>query len=288
MSDRQANRILGYPADARLLIINADDFGMCHSVNEAILRAWHEGIVTSTTVMAPCPWAPHAMQVLKDNPDFPFGVHLTLVRDFSTYRWGPLTSRGQVPTLVDDTGHFYIYDRIPELLANARLDEVELEFRAQINAVLALPLEPTHLDWHCLADGGRADITELTLGLAKEYGLALRVHGRPFARRCQREGLPANDHDVLDSYHLGAVDKSNRYAELLRALPPGLSEWAVHPSLGNAESQALEPENWQVHKADFDFLISRSARDMLSEAGIVLLSYRALQSLWSQSSKHQP
>lgn len=282
VSERQTNRLLGYPVDARLLIINADDFGMCHAVTEAILRSWNEGVVMSTTLMTPCPWAPHAMQALKEHPDFPFGIHLTLVCDFGNYRWGPLTSKAGVTSLVDEAGYFYRHDRIPELLDQARLEEVETEFRAQITAVLAAGLRPTHLDFHCLADGGRTDIFEVTVELAKVHGLALRVHDRSLAERCQREGLPANDHDLLDSYHLDTAGKAARFAELLRALPAGLSEWAVHPSLGNAEAQALEPENWRIRKADFDFLISPEARDVLEDEGIVLLDYHPLQKLWSR------
>ncbi|MGI8477506.1 MAG: polysaccharide deacetylase family protein [Thermomicrobiales bacterium] len=283
MSDRETNRLLGHPPDARLLIVNADDFGMCHAVNEAIFGTLKAGIVSSTTVMAPCPWAPHAMRMLREHPDIPFGVHLTLVSDFSIYRWGPVASKGSVPSLIDEAGGFYSYDRIPEFLAQAKIDEVELEFRAQIAAVLAARLTPTHLDWHCLADGGRADIFELTLGLAKEYGVAMRIHDRQSAARCQRAGLPANDHDVLDSYHLGsAADKAARYAQLLRALPPGLTEWAVHPSLGDAEAQALEPGNWQARRADFDFFTAPAAREIVEAEGIVLLDYRALQKVWAR------
>ena len=282
MNEGQTNELLGYPAEARLLMVNADDFGMCHSVTEAILQTLNHGIVTSATLMAPCPWAPHALQLLREYPALSFGVHLTLVRDFRNYRWGPLCSRGDVPSLVDESGSFYSYDRIPELLGGARLGEVELEFRAQIESVLAAGLAPTHLDWHCLADGGRGDIFELTFDLAREYRLAMRVHGYSSAERCQREGLATSDHGVLDSYHLDSTDKPARYTELLRALPAGLSEWAVHPSLGNAESQALEPGNWQVRKADFDFFTSQEAYDLLAEEGIVLVSYKALQNQWSQ------
>lgn len=280
-AEHRTNRLLGYPDDARLLIINADDFGMCHAVNEAILRASTEGIVSSTTLMAPCPWAPHAMQLLQENPNIPFGVHLTLVRDFSSYRWGPLTSPALVPSLIDETGFFHRYEQIPQLLARARIDEVEREFRAQIEEVLAADLRTTHLDWHCLADGGRADIFDLTFALAKEYGLAMRIHDRARAAACQRGGLPAADHDVLDSYRLGATDKTAFFARLLRQLPPGLSEWAVHPSLGNAEAQALEPDNWRIRRADFDFLLSSEARDLLVAEQIVVIDFRALQQLWS-------
>ena len=82
---------------------------------------------------------------------------------------------------------------------------------------------------------------------------------------------------MLDSYSVPVVGKAARYAQLLRELPPGLSEWAVHTSLGDAEAQAMEPATWQVRKTDFNFLISPEARDILTQEGIVLLDYRALQ-----------
>jgi len=273
------NRLLGYPDDARLLIINADDFGMCHAINAATLRALQDGIASSTTLMVPCPWAPHALGLLREHPEIPFGVHLTVISEHRAYRWGPLTSKATVPSLLDEAGYFHRDDRQRDLLARVRLDEVAAEFRAQIEAVLAARLSPTHLDWHCLADGGRADIFTLTLQLAREYGLALRTHERAAAEQCRRAGLPTVDLAVVDSYALGAVEKAARYAQLLRALPAGLSEWAVHPSLGDAEAQAMEPDSWRVRKADFDFLISPEARELLTEEGIILVGYRALQQL---------
>lgn len=272
------NRLLGYPDAARLLIINADDFGMCHAINAATLRALREGIATSTTVMLPCPWAPHALELLRAHPEISFGIHLTLFSEHRAYRWGPLTAKVAVPSLLDEEGYFFHDERRQELLARARLDEVEAEFRAQIEAVLDAQLQPTHLDWHCLADGGRPDIFTLTLQLAQEYGLALRT-APSVAEQCRRAGFPTLDHAVVDSFALGAVDKSERYAQLLRALPAGLSEWAVHPSLGDAEAQAMEPDGWRVRKADFDFLISPQAREILTEEGIILVGYRALQQL---------
>lgn len=282
VNESQTNRLLGYPEDARLQIINADDFGMCNSNNEAIMRALTEGVVSSTSLMTPCPWAPQAMQFLQEHPEIPFGVHLTVICDFAMYRWGPLTSANRISSLVDESGYFFLHARREKLLAQARLDELEVEFRAQINAVLDAGLKPSHLDWHCLADGGRADIFDLTVDLAKEYGLALRVHDRSLAQRMQDAGLPTNDFDVLDSYHMDPTGKPALYAQLLRELPAGLSEWAVHPSLGNAESQALEPENWQVRRADFDCMISPEIRELIDEEGVILIDYRALQKVWAR------
>src|SRR5437588_12624674 len=102
----QTNRLLGYPDDARLLIINADDFGRAHACNEGILRSLKEGVVSSTTLMVPCPWALHAMQMLSDHPAISFGVHLTVISDVPLYRRGPLTSRQKEHALIGQAGCF--------------------------------------------------------------------------------------------------------------------------------------------------------------------------------------
>lgn len=63
-------------------------------------------------------------------------------------------------------------------------------------------LTPTHLGWHCLADGGRRDIFDLTLALAREHGLAMRAWLSPGRHKLRRQGLPAVDHEFLDSFRL--------------------------------------------------------------------------------------
>ena len=282
MNKGQTNRLLGYRADARLLIINADDFGMCHAVNEAVFRALRQGLLRSTTLMVPCPWALHAMHFLADHPEFPFGVHLTVISDWVDYRWGPLMSKEKVPSLINEKGYFYNFERMHEFLAQVRLDQLEMEFRAQIEAVLAAGLKPTHLDWHSLRIGGRTDISDLMLKLAREYGLALRVAGRSSIEKVQSLGLPASDYDFLDSYLLDPIDKSARYAQMLRELPAGLSEWAVHPGLDTAELSAIEHAGRHFRQADFDFLMSQEAQDIVKEEGIILLDYRVLQAFWKE------
>src|SRR5687768_2730792 len=71
-----SSELLGYPSDARVLIINADDFGMYPSVNSAVVKSIENGIVSSCSVMAPCPGARRALELLRDRPYIPFGVHL--------------------------------------------------------------------------------------------------------------------------------------------------------------------------------------------------------------------
>ena len=280
-SNSQTNQLLGYPADARILIINADDFGMCHAVNEAIVGSLSEGIVRSTSLMVPCPWAIQATHFLADHPEIPFGVHLTAISDSANNRWRPLTAREDGPSLVDNAGYFYDFEHMREFLAQVRLDQLEIEFRAQIESVLAAGLRPTHLDWHSLRISSRADIFDVMFRLAREYGLALRVFSRSRIDELQSRGFPTNDHDVLDSYLLDPVNKAARYAELLHELPAGLSEWAVHPGLDTPEFLAIEPAGDHIRQRDFDFWTSQQAKDIVRAEGIILMDYRPLQAVWA-------
>ena len=205
----RSSELLGFAPDARVLIVNADDFGMYQAVNAAVVQSIEDGIASSCSLMVPCPWALDAMRLLRQRPEIPFGIHLTLVRDTGHHRWGPLT-----------------------------------------------------------------------VALAGEYGLAVRVWLEPGRQRMRRRGLPVVDHDFLDSFALDLPGKSATYARLLRDLPAGLSEWAVHPGLGDAESQAID-SGWHVRQTDFEFLTSPEAREILQREQIVVIDYRSLQQAWS-------
>lgn len=226
MTPNETNRLLGYPDDARLLIINADDFGMCHAINDAIARAFEQGVLRSTTLMVPCPWARHAMRLLGENSELAFGIHLTVLCDGEVYKWSALSPKTEVPSLLAEDGDFYRFEQMSEFRERARLDELETEFRAQIEFVLAAGLKPSHLDWHSLRFGNRTDICDLMFGLAKEYGLALRVIGHRWIESVQSQHLPCIDYDFLDSSSLDPSEKSARFVQLLHELPSGLSEWA--------------------------------------------------------------
>lgn len=279
-NDARVQRLLGYPADARLLIVNADDFGMCHAVNEAVFRAFPAGLLRSATLMVPCPWALQAMRFLAAHPEFSFGVHLTVISDWADYRWGPVTPRENVPSLIREDGSFYNFDQMRYFLGQVNLKQLEMEFQAQIETVLDFGLRPTHLDWHCLRLDGWDAVSEVMLGLARNYGLAMRVVVRSQIARVQSLGLPANDSGFLDSYQLDLAGKQAHYAQLLRRLPPGLSEWAIHPGFNYPELLAIETEGHHMRQSDFDFLVSREAKDIIEAEGIILMDYRALQDAW--------
>jgi hypothetical protein len=79
---------------------------------------------------------------------------------------------------------------------------------------------------------------------------------------------------------LDPVTKADEYEALLRNLPLGLSEWAVHPGLDYPELLAIESDDNHIRQTDFDFLTSQRAKDIVEEEGIILLDYRALRDVW--------
>src|SRR5439155_16552071 len=110
------------------------------------ISAVEEGIASSCSLMVPCPAADQAMRLLVERPHVPFGIHLTLVRDRPQDHWAPVTPAREVPTLVEPDGLLPLHAHVDQLLARARIEDVEREFRAQLGVVLATGLQPTHLD----------------------------------------------------------------------------------------------------------------------------------------------
>jgi predicted glycoside hydrolase/deacetylase ChbG (UPF0249 family) len=280
----RSSELLGFAPGARVLIVNCDDFGMHEAVNAGVIESIENGIASSCSLMVPCPAAANAMRLLRERPHISFGIHLALIRDSPEYRWGPAAAKADVPSLLDpDTEELFVDTTAQRtaLLSAAKLDEVERELRAQIDAVVDAGLAPTHLDWHCLADGGRADILDLTMVLAQEYALAARVWLDDGRRKARQQGKPVVDNAFLDSYSVSLDDKAATYARLLRDLPPGLNEWAVHPAHGTEQWRSIESAGWQVRQGDYAFLTSQQAREILDREGITVIDYRPLQQAWN-------
>src|SRR5207244_11560364 len=116
---------LGYPPDAKLLIVHADDLAVAHSVDTASFDALNKNAVTSAGIMVPCAWLTEVASYAKDHPDVDFGLHLTLTSEWKVYRWGPVESKDKVPSLLDSAG--YLWPDSPTAASHIKPEEAERE-----------------------------------------------------------------------------------------------------------------------------------------------------------------
>ncbi|HEY2974934.1 MAG TPA: polysaccharide deacetylase family protein, partial [Pyrinomonadaceae bacterium] len=185
---------LGYPRDAKLLIVHADDLGMAHSVNAATIKAFETGQVNSGSIMVPCPWLSEIAAYARANPQADLGLHLTLTSEWTSFRWGPVMSKDRVSSLLDKDGYFYLTET--QAAAHADPKQVELEINAQIERAKALGIQPTHLDSHMGTLYQNKELFEAFLRVARSNKLPVRIAKTWFERT---DFLPAtlNPNDVF-------------------------------------------------------------------------------------------
>ena len=164
---------LGYKATDKLLIINGDDTGMCHAANTATIDSLERGLMTSATIMVPCPWFTEIARYAKANPGKDFGVHLCHTSEWQVYRWGPVAPREKVPGLVDNEG--YLWRSVPEVYQHATPEEALTEARAQVRKALDAGIDVTHLDTHMGALNFDPRYAQVYLQLGREFNLPLTV-----------------------------------------------------------------------------------------------------------------
>jgi hopanoid biosynthesis associated protein HpnK len=129
----------------RRIIINADDFGLCEGVNQAVAQAYSDGILTSATIMTNMPAADEAVKIAKEMPTLGVGVHLNLTEG------PPMSEEGCVERLIDADGQFACSPFTLSLvsLAGHKIREsIRAELAAQIQWAIDHGLKPTHLDSH--------------------------------------------------------------------------------------------------------------------------------------------
>ncbi|MFI5043640.1 MAG: polysaccharide deacetylase family protein [Acidimicrobiales bacterium] len=266
---------LGYSADDRLLIINCDDLGMCHSANEGVYEALRSGIATAASLMVPCPWAREAASHYRGED---IGVHLTLTAEFELYRWGPCT---QAPSL--EGGQAGFPATIADVWEHADLDETRRELRAQIERAILWGFDVTHLDCHMGVLQLRPEFFDLYLDLAVEFALPLRLSGRstqdkigfPFRDLAEEEGIVVPDHLVVYS----GVGGRRPFERTLMDLRPGVTEVYLHPATDHSEIRSFAPD-W-ADRVDDHHMLTRDSQvsAVLERSEVHLIGWRELRDL---------
>lgn len=274
---------LGFARDAKLVIVHADDLGMTHSVNAASIKGLESGLVTSASIMVPCPWFPEMAEYAKTHPDADLGLHLALTSERVFYRWGPVASRDKVSSLVDSNGYFHLgWNETTHIDAR----DVEVELRAQMERALAMGVRPTHLDSHQyrLFEHGK-EIFQSVLQLGREYKLPVFVVRDWFAERPYLEAALGPDDLVVDhtvTMETGVAPENwaEFYAKALKNLQPGVTVFIIHLAFDDVEMRAAtrERDTWGAawRQRDFDFFTSERFRELVREQNIKLVTWRQL------------
>ena len=277
---------LGYPANAKLLILHADDLGVAHSVDAASFDALDSKAVSSASIMMPTPWVTEVAAYAKAHPDADLGLHLTLTSEWVTYRWGSVESADKVPSLLGPDGTFPM--ETPAVAAKAVPAEAEREIRAQVERAMALGIRPTHLDSHMGSLFAKPELFATLARVAHDYHLPfLAIRGMGGGAP-----LPTSEKDVLlDAVLIAGMNPARDqwkefYFGAIKNLKPGLTEMIVHLGHDDAELQAVtvdhEPYGSAWRQRDYDIVTSQAFRQALKDNGVTLVTWRQIQKLITQ------
>ncbi len=278
---------LGYPPDAKLLIIHADDLAVSHSVDRASFAALDQHAATAASVMVPCSWLTEVAAYAKAHPDADLGLHLTLTSEWENYKWGPVASRNEVPGLLGPDGN--LWPDVPFVTKSAKPAEVEAEIRAQIERAVKAGIRPTHLDSH-MGTLFTPAYFPAYVKVAREYGLPFLAMRLPSAPAGMLSLL--KDTDILPDSIVMASDVkpenwATYYTGMIRSLKPGLTELIVHLAYDDAELQAIT-ENHPAYgsawrQRDFTVITSPEFRQALQESHVTLVGWREIRERTSRN-----
>jgi predicted glycoside hydrolase/deacetylase ChbG (UPF0249 family) len=257
------------------LIVRADDMGAAQAVNEACIRTYKDGIVTSVEVLVPGPWFLDAVRLIKENPDLDVGVHLALTSEWERVKWRPLT---HAPSLVDTDGYFRPMTKQepgfpPDtgfIDAQPSMDEVERELRAQIETARRhLGKRVSHVSAHMLAARATPELQALTERLAREYGLRMEDDGVKYAGN-------------FGSNRSKPEQREEALVELIERLPPG--DWFIveHPAFDTPEMRGFGHKGYEHVAADRAGVtracLSARVREVIDRRGIELVGFPGIPS----------
>ncbi|MEB2783453.1 polysaccharide deacetylase family protein [Algoriphagus persicinus] len=278
---------IGYPSDAKLLIIHGDDVGVSHSQTKATFDAMKEGLVNSTSMMVPTGWSAEVGEMAKEMPDADIGIHITLTNEWLNFNWAPEAGRTAVPGLANENGH--MYPDCAQVTANASPEEVEKEIRAQIKAANQMGITPTHLDSHmgCIFYG-RPEYLKSYLKIAQELNIPAMINqqmvdGIIKPNASLFEGINVDMFPVVDQLFMAEpkdyeAGMEAYYTNSLNNLTSGLNVILVHLAFDDAEMNAVTAGHDTYHapwrQADYDFFTSEKARELLKKNKVKLVTWR--------------
>jgi predicted glycoside hydrolase/deacetylase ChbG (UPF0249 family) len=266
---------------AKRLIVNADDYGRSYEISEGIRLAHKYGIVTSTTCMMNIPTTVEDVKVaVKETPGLGLGVHLVLTMG------RPISKHEAVKSVTDSNGDFLKYTPFAENMPNLKIEEVKLEWRAQIEAFIkAAGKKPDHLDSHHHSSYWSPDLFRGMLELAREYDCPIRF---PFTEREYGELEPTRPHVPAlldefkprrpDTFLFDFYDEQATYEVMMKIignLNDGTTELMCHPGFV-PDAFMKESVYNKPRQRELGIVIDPAVRNAIDEHEIELVSFAEL------------
>ena len=283
-------RQLGFDTNDRVVIIHADDVGMCQATITAFIDLIEFGLVSSGSIMVPCPWFLQAAAACGQHPKADTGVHLTLTSEWSTYRWGPISTRDPASGLLDEFGYFH--HRPHQVLEHGDPQYVQVELQAQLSSALEAGIQVTHIDTHMGAIAHPKFIPAY-VRLAQAHNLPAMIPANgeldwqelgldsataANAARFVRESIPDQDLLQIDSVRGLRLDQPHeRLAQAksaFDALQPGLTHFVIHPAQDTPELRAATPSTWQCRVGDYQVFGDEDLYNYIRNLGIQIIGYK--------------
>lgn len=284
---------LGYSKDDRLVIIHADDIGMCNASIEAFAELVDVGLISSGATMVPSSWFPKVASFCRQTPKIDMGVHLTLTSEWDNYRWSPISTCLESSGLIDDDGYFY--HSTEDVHKFGKPEAVQVEIKTQVDRALKAGIDISHIDTHMLTVAHpkfipayvqlavqrklpflfprQDEVGFINLGLdADTAKMAVNL-----VAKLDDLGMPLVDHATglnLDK----PVDRREQAMKAISELKPGITHFVIHPSKESAELKAISPD-WQSRVADFSTFMDEKLKRDIHNLGIQIIGYKDLKAL---------
>ena len=282
---------LGLPNEARALIVHADDAGITHSVNQAVETMFRTGSISSSSIIVPSAWFPEIAAFAHTHPQYDFGIHLALTSEWQYLRWGGAAPSDRIPSLLDPQGFLWASEDVAA--KHARLDQVEIELRAQIERAKQFGVPVTHLDTHMGTLRVTPELARIYVKLGRDYHLPIVIE-----RQREQEKNPPWLMSILqgtayrvvfptelDAPFPGPAGDLSKFPERYRHIienmkPDEVTEILIHPGIESEELRAAIGNgsfgaSWRA--VDYQTFSSPGMHDFLRQHNVHLVTWKQVQ-----------
>ncbi len=287
---------LGYPAGKRVLILHADDIGMCYEANEAAKQYLPKGDIQSAAMMVPCPWFNEIANWYKEHPDFDMGLHLAMNSEWKWYRWPSVAPSTEVPGMIDPDG--YLWNDTLKTAMKAKPEEIDKEIRAQLERAISRGIKPGHIDTHMGTLYARPDFTAVYAKVAEDYRIpAMIIEPSPHViDKFRKRGIPNTEQlrTILVNYKLPKLDdfdsvvegktyegKRDAFFTQIKELRPGITELIFHPSILTDGLKHITG-TWQQRAWEAEMFSDPVVKEFLASEGIIFTNWKEMMQRWEE------